>query len=173
MYILRYLYIYARDTCRHLCLTERAYIVNKLSSRVPTPIEYIIYLYYVIIYCVKSSSCTVATFFENVSYRSRAGAGGRGRDTIAYDIPPVHVCIVPGCRSSPGEALSVIVVSDDVQHQQHYYNISIRRKSKVLDFLPVRRATRRSRLISTIIHCSYGTSRLFCEACSNTPEYNI
>jgi len=42
-------YIYTRDTCRHLCLTERAY-VNKLSSLVTY--AYKIYILYCIVYCI-------------------------------------------------------------------------------------------------------------------------
>lgn len=65
-----------------------------------------------IVCCTMSStqsSCTAATFFfGNVSYRSRAGAGGRGCDTIAtYNILSVYYAhsIAAGCRSLRGRAL--------------------------------------------------------------------
>jgi len=41
--------------------------------------------YFAVVYCA-------ATFFENVSNRSRAGAGGRGRDTIAVWHSAVRSC---------------------------------------------------------------------------------
>lgn len=41
--------------------------------------------YFTVVYCA-------ATFFENVSNRSRAGAGGRGRDTIAVWHSAVRSC---------------------------------------------------------------------------------